>query len=440
MTLVRNGNRITVSARDFPTNKGGLCRKGWTAAELLEAPDRLTTPLMRDHKGDQLRKVSWDEALERIASEMQSISEIYGRDAVAVFGGGGLTNEKAYLLGKFARVALRTANIDYNGRFCMASAAAAGLRAFGIDRGLPFPIEDIPGAEAILLVGSNPAETMPPIMQYFDEQQRRGGQLIVADPRRTATAAVAALHLELSPGSDAALANGLLHVAIQDGLIDRDSIATRTAGFETVRRVVASSWPDRVERITGVPERQLRLAAHMLGEARTAMLLTARGAEQQSHGVDNVLSFINLMLALGHAGKAFSGSSRHRRVCEPTPRSSSRSRIVLAAANSSLMSRKQSSKNYAAPVLEGRQTTAASLTTASLPPTGCSGRARRWIIRALLVCFSIISEHPMGAQYFIRSNTAHRLKRPTATTLSTSRPAASRRIISPVRRRAEFPL
>jgi assimilatory nitrate reductase catalytic subunit len=307
MTLVRNGNRITVSARDFPTNKGGLCRKGWTAAELLDAPDRLTTPLMRDHKGGELREVSWDEALERIASEMQSISEIYGRNAVAVFGGGGLTNEKAYLLGKFARVALRTANIDYNGRFCMASAAAAGLRAFGIDRGLPFPIADIPGAEAILLVGSNPAETMPPIMQYFDEQQRRGGQLIVADPRRTASAAAATLHLQLSPGSDAALANGLLHIAIQDGLIDRDFIAARTAGFETVRRVVASHWPDRVERITGVSERQLRLAAHMLGEAGTAMLMTARGAEQQSHGVDNVLSFINLMLALGHAGKPFSG-------------------------------------------------------------------------------------------------------------------------------------
>src|SRR5438132_1638942 len=82
------GNRITVSARDFPTNKGGLCRKGWTAAELLEAPDRLTTPLMRDHKGDELHRVSWDEALERIASEMRSISERYGRDAVAVFGGG----------------------------------------------------------------------------------------------------------------------------------------------------------------------------------------------------------------------------------------------------------------------------------------------------------------------------------------------------------------
>src|SRR6185503_7423335 len=109
-------------------------------------------------------------------------------DAIGVFGGGSLTNEKAYLLGKFARVALGTANIDYNGRFCMSSAAAAVNRAFGLDRGLPFPLEDLPHASVILLAGGNPAQTMPPIMQYFEAQQQNGGLLIVADPRRTATA------------------------------------------------------------------------------------------------------------------------------------------------------------------------------------------------------------------------------------------------------------
>jgi assimilatory nitrate reductase catalytic subunit len=307
MTLVPEHDRLAVAARDFPTNKGGLCRKGWTAAELLYAPDRLTAPLMRARKGEPLRPVSWDEALRRVVDGIRSIQQAYGRDAIGVFGGGGLTNEKAYLLGKFARVALRTANIDYNGRFCMASAAAGGLRAFGLDRGLPFPLEDIAGADAVLLVGSNPAETMPPIMQYFDEQRRRGGRLIVADPRRSATAKLASLHLQLTPGTDAALANGLLHVAIQHGLIDRDFIATRTTGFEAVRRIAASYWPDRVERITGVSARTLIEAAHILGEAATAMVLTGRGPEQQSHGVDNVLAFINLALALGKAGKPCCG-------------------------------------------------------------------------------------------------------------------------------------
>jgi assimilatory nitrate reductase catalytic subunit len=307
MTLVPAADRLTVAARDFPTNKGGLCRKGWTAAELLYAPDRLTTPLMRARKGAPLEPVSWHTALDRAADGIRTIQATHGRDAVAVFGGGGLTNEKAYMLGKFARVAVRTGNIDYNGRFCMASAAAANLRAFGLDRGLPFPLEDICGAQAVVIAGGNPAETMPPIMQYFEEQRRRGGALIVVDPRRSATARLASLHLQLTPGTDAALANGVLHVAIQEGLIDLRFIEERSHGFEAVRHAVASYWPDRVERITGVTVRQIVEAAHILGAAATAIVLTGRGPEQQSHGVDNVLAYINLVLALGKAGKPSCG-------------------------------------------------------------------------------------------------------------------------------------
>jgi assimilatory nitrate reductase catalytic subunit len=307
MTLSEQAGAWTVGARDFPTNKGGLCRKGWTAASLLSAPGRLTTPLLRDHRGAPLRPATWDEALERVATGIASIQRTHGRDAFAVFGGGGLTNEKAYLLGKFARVALRTANIDYNGRFCMAAAAAAAQMAFGIDRGLPFPLEDISGAEVILIPGGNPAETMPPIMQYFEAQRARGGKLIVADPRRTPTARAADLHLQLSPGTDAALANGLLHVVVRDKLIDTVFIGTRTSGFEAVRRTCKSYWPDRVERITGVPAADIEAAAHMLGEAATAMVLSARGAEQQSHGTDNILAYINVLLAIGRAGKMHCG-------------------------------------------------------------------------------------------------------------------------------------
>ncbi|BDI28078.1 molybdopterin oxidoreductase [Capsulimonas corticalis] len=308
MNLVSEGDLITVAARpDFPTNKGGLCQKGWTSADLIAHPDRLTSPWIRDRKGGELRPCEWDEALDRIVTEIRLAQQKYGLDSIGIFGGGGLTNEKAYMLGKFARVALRTPNIDYNGRFCMSSAAAAGIKAFGIDRGLPFPLEDIPGAETILLIGSNPAETMPPIMQYFEEHRSRGGNLIVADPRRTPTAQNAAVFLQLTPGTDGALANGLLHIAMADGLLDHDFIEARTTGFDAVRRTVASYWPDRVERITGVPVKDLTKAAHLMGEAATAMVLTARGAEQQSKGVENVQAFINLALALGKAGKPHCG-------------------------------------------------------------------------------------------------------------------------------------
>ncbi|MBV8869357.1 MAG: molybdopterin oxidoreductase family protein [Acetobacteraceae bacterium] len=307
MALVPDRGAWRVAARDFPTNKGGLCRKGWTAAALLDSPDRLRAPLVRDHKGGTLRPASWDEALERAARGIQAVQAAHGPDGMGVFGGGGLTNEKAYMLGKFARVALRTAHIDYNGRFCMASAAAAGLRAFGLDRGLPFPLQDISGAEAILVTGGNPAETLPPIMQYFDAQRAGGGTLIVADPRRTPMARAATLHLQLTPGTDAALANGLLHVAVQRRLIDPDFIAARTTGFEPVRRIVAAYWPDRVERITGVPAARIEEAAHLLGTAATAMILSGRGTEQQSQGVNNALAFINLALALGKAGRTHCG-------------------------------------------------------------------------------------------------------------------------------------
>jgi assimilatory nitrate reductase catalytic subunit len=297
----------TVTERNFPTNRGGLCQKGWTAGDLLRHPDRLRTPLVRDRRSAPLRAATWEEALERVISAIGHAQEKHGRDGVGVFGGGSLTNEKAYLLGKFARVALRTSQIDYNGRFCMSSAAAASIKAFGLDRGLPFPLSDIVGADAILLVGSNLAETMPPVMQYFREQKARGGSLIVADPRATVTAAASTLHLQLTPGTDAALANGLLNIAIKEGYLDEQFIAIRTRDFDLARRVASSYWPDRVERVTGVPEQQLRLAARLLGQARTAMILTARGPEQQSHGVSNVLAFINLALGLGKSGKPYCG-------------------------------------------------------------------------------------------------------------------------------------
>ena len=300
------GQRTVSGNRNFPVNKGGLCIKGWTSVSTLAHPERLLTPLARDASGE-LVPVTWDEALARITDSFQRIQASYGRDAVGVFGSGSLTNEKAYLLGKFARVALGTSNIDYNGRFCMSSAAAASLKAFGIDRGLPFPLEDIPQAGVILLIGSNIAETMPPMMQYIEAQRALGGQLLVIDPRTSATARAATFHLKLIPGTDAALANGLLHILIRDGLIDRAYIRERTEDFEKARSLAATYWPERVERLTGVAEAQLIQAAHALGTASSAMILTARGTEQQSQGVNNTLAFINLALALGLVGRPSSG-------------------------------------------------------------------------------------------------------------------------------------
>src|SRR3954463_16702443 len=310
MTVTAGDRPATLVPADFPTNKGGLCSKGWSSTELLDHPERLLRPLARATRGDRpspLVESTWDDALGRLVDAIRSTQARHGRDAVGCFGGGSLTNEQAYQFGKFARVALRTSAIDYNGRFCMSSAAGAANRAFGLDRGMPFPLSDIAGADVVVLVGSNPADTMPPAMQWFDAGRERGAQHIVVDPRRTATARNAALHLQPLPGTDLALANGLLHIAVAEGLVDGAYVAARTTGFEAVQAGVAAYWPDRVERLTGVPVADQRRTVLALARARNALVLTARGAEQHRSGTDTAQAWINLALALGLPGRPGSG-------------------------------------------------------------------------------------------------------------------------------------
>ncbi|MFI1695060.1 molybdopterin oxidoreductase family protein [Streptomyces bobili] len=290
---------------DFPVNRGALCGKGRTAPAVLSSRVRLTSPLVRS--GGTLVPATWDEALDRIAGELGAIRAGHGPDALGVFGGGGLTNEKAYTLGKFARVVLGTSQIDYNGRFCMSSAAAGGIKAFGLDRGLPFPLEDIPKTGCVILVGSNLAETMPPALRFFTELRENGGTLIVVDPRRTRTAEQADLHLMPRPGTDLALALGLLHLVVAEGRVDEEYVRERTSGWEEARAAAMAHWPEHVERITGVSVPQLREAVRMFCEPEAAMVLTARGPEQQSKGTDTVGAWINLCLATGRAGRPLSG-------------------------------------------------------------------------------------------------------------------------------------
>ncbi|MEU8553821.1 nitrite reductase [Streptomyces sp. LRa12] len=301
------GGTVEVSERtDFPVNRGALCGKGRTAAAVLAPGARLTSPLVRSGDG-ALVPAGWDEALDRIAGNLERTRARYGADALGVFGGGGLTNEKAYALGKFARVVLGTSQIDYNGRFCMSSAAAAGTRAFGLDRGLPFPLEDVPRTGCVILVGSNPAETMPPSLRYFTELRENGGTLIVVDPRRTRTAEQADLHLAPRPGTDLALALGMLHLVVAEGRVDEAYVEERTSGWEEARAAAMAHWPEYVERITGVSVPELREAVRLFCAPEAAMVLTARGPEQQAKGTDTVGAWINLCLATGRAGRPLSG-------------------------------------------------------------------------------------------------------------------------------------
>ncbi|NYD66573.1 molybdopterin oxidoreductase family protein [Agromyces atrinae] len=300
---------LTVDGRDFPTNRGGLCKKGWTSGALLGETDRLTAPLFRTADGG-FEEVEWDVALDRIAEAVRQSREEHGPDSVGIFGGGGLTNEKAYQLGKFARLALGTSRIDYNGRFCMSSAAAAANRSFGVDRGLPFPVEDLDAATTVLILGSNMADTMPPFLSHLQGARAAGG-LIVVDPRRSSTARLtddgAGLHLQPAPGTDLELLLGLLHIVIAERLVDETFIAERTTGYAALRRSVAAWWPERVQSVTGVPTDLLRRVARRLASRGGTYILTGRGVEQHVNGTDTATAAINLALVLGLPGSTDSG-------------------------------------------------------------------------------------------------------------------------------------
>lgn len=286
---------------EFPFNQGRLCPKGVKRYMQDGHPDRLTSPMERV-EGAGFRPLGWDAALDRVASEIRRIQGQYGNDAFAVLSGASLTNEKAYLMGKFARVALRTANIDYNGRLCMVSAAAASKKVFGIDRGAN-PWSDIPKAEVILVAGSNVAECSPITIHYLWQARENGAKLIVLDPRMTPVARNADLFIPVRPGGDIGVFHGMLHVMVQRGWIDREFIREHTTGWSEVEEIVRKYTPEYAARIAGVPPEMIVRAAELWGPARTSFLLHARGIEHHSKGVENCIAAIHLAVATGRIGR-----------------------------------------------------------------------------------------------------------------------------------------
>ena len=288
---------------EFPFNEGKLCPKGVKRYLQNAHPDRLLQPLERDPSHpDGFRPVSWEHALDRTVAEIRRIQDRYGPDAFAMLSGVSLSNEKSYLIGKFARLALGTANLDYNGRLCMVSAGAANKKALGIDRASN-PWSDIPLADVVFIAGANVAECAPITTSYVWRARDRGASLIVADPRVTPLARTADVFLGLRPGTDSALMGSILHVLIERDWLDHDFIEHHTSGFDAAAEAVADQTPAWAAEVTGVPAARIEQAAELWGTSATGMLLHARGIEHQSKGVENVLSCINLGLATGKYGK-----------------------------------------------------------------------------------------------------------------------------------------
>lgn len=282
-------------------SEGRVCVKGMNAHQHAAHSQRLLHPLIRSN--GELVPCSWDEAMAVISERFQAISEKYGPDANAVYGGGSLTNETAYLLGKFARVALGTRYIDYNGRFCMSAAASAGSKTFGIDRGLTFRLSDIPHARCIVLAGTNIAECQPTLLPYFNQAKENGATIIVIDPRRTATAAIADMHLAIRPGTDAMLADAMLKIIVDEGLLDEGFVQARTTGYEELESYLDSFDLSQAADLCGLDVELIREAAVSYAMADTGMVLTARGVEQQTDGHLAVRRYLNLVLVTGKIGR-----------------------------------------------------------------------------------------------------------------------------------------
>jgi assimilatory nitrate reductase catalytic subunit len=292
---------------DFPFNRGMLCPKGVKRYLQGSHPDRLTTAFRREPSSPHgFDPIPYDEAVRTVAAEIERVQRAYGRDAVGVLGGASLTTEKTYLLGKFARVCLRTPYIDYNGRLCMVSAGAANKKAFGIDR-TTNPWSDMVGTDVIWVAGSNVAECSPITTNYMWQAREHGARIIVQDPRITPVARTCDVYLPVKPGRDAALFAGILHLMIEHDWIDHQFIDSWTTGFDAVAAYCREWTPSRTADVTGVPERSIHRAAELWGTAKSSFLFHARGIEHHSNGVQNSLGTINLVLASGRIGKPKSG-------------------------------------------------------------------------------------------------------------------------------------
>jgi assimilatory nitrate reductase catalytic subunit len=292
---------------EFPFNRGMLCPKGVKRYLQGSHPDRLLTAVRRDPTAESgFSPVAYGEAISRVAGEIDRLQKQYGNGSVGVLSGASLTTEKTYLMGKFARVCLKTPFIDYNGRLCMVSAGAANKKAFGIDR-TTSPWSDMIGTEVIWVAGSNVAECSPITTNYIWQAREQGAKVIVQDPRITPIARTCDLFLPVKPGRDAALFAGVLNLMIEHGWIDRAFIENHTVGFEQVAEYCKQWTPQHTAEVTGVPERSIRQAAEWWGTAESSFLFHARGIEHHSNGVQNSLGTINLVLASGRIGKPKSG-------------------------------------------------------------------------------------------------------------------------------------
>ncbi|MCK9189443.1 nitrate reductase [Acidithiobacillus sp.] len=293
---------------DHPANFGQLCSKGSNLHLSSTGEDRAREPLRRQRGSEDWSSLNWSEALTQMARTWAGIIHTQGPQAVAFYVSGQLPTEDYYLVNKLAKGFIGTNHIDTNSRLCMASAVTGYKSSLGMDS-VPCCYEDLDSAACLFIVGANVAYAHPILFRRIEAAKLRRPelQIIVADPRRTPTAAIADVFLPIQPGTDVALFHGMLHILIWEGLVNRTFIEAHTEGWEELKALVQNYTPQRVAEICAIPLADLRAAALAFGQAPAALSLWCQGLNQSSHGSDKNVALINLHLATGQIGRPGAG-------------------------------------------------------------------------------------------------------------------------------------
>jgi formate dehydrogenase alpha subunit len=306
LLLKVEGGRVTgtLPDREHPVSRGTLCIKGWSAHEFIASTERLTQPLLRE--GDAFRPISWNEAIALTAGKLREAAEKYGADAVGGLSSARCTNEENYLFQRLIRAAFQTNNVDHCARLCHAPTTVAMVQTLG-SGAMTNSISDLAGADFILVIGSNAAESHPVLMGEIYKAIDRGAQLTVVDPRRTAVAENAAEHLRIRPGTDIPFINGMMRHLVDAGLYNEAFVKERTEGFPEFLEYLKGWTVEGAARESGIPPEKIREIAERYARAPQAAIVYCMGITQHACGTANVIALCDLAMLCGQVGKEFSG-------------------------------------------------------------------------------------------------------------------------------------
>ena len=316
---VKDGKIKHVEGINGPANEGRLCVKGRFGYDYIHHPHRLTKPLIRRDDApakalnvdpanwqEVFREASWDEALDFAAHGLAKLRDGQGGRSVAGFGSAKCSNEEAYLFQKMIRQGFGHNNVDHCTRLCHASSVAALMENVG-SGAVTATFNQIENADVAIVIGANPTENHPVAATYFKQFTKRGGKLIIMDPRGTAMKRFATHMLQFRPGADVSMLNAIMHVIVEEGLYDQAFIGQFTENWEAEKAHLAQFTPEAMENICGIPAGELRAAARTFANGKAGMIFWGMGVSQHIHGTDNSRCLISLALMTGNVGKPGAG-------------------------------------------------------------------------------------------------------------------------------------